>query len=161
MNARALLVVMIPALVGACSSDSYRAGTPVPMQRVSDAQPLSYYSGLAMPQRLVVRDPGTWASVWGQVWKLQSPVPALPAVDFSREMVVVAALGQRPTGGYSILLDSATMTMQGLTVSVRLVSPGMNCSVTTALTQPVDVSRLPRTDEAVEFVERAETQTCP
>jgi hypothetical protein len=75
-------------------------------------------------------------------------------------MIVVAALGQRPTGGYSILVDSAQLTVESLTVTVRRVSPGNGCFLTQALTQPVDVSRLPRTDNAVEFVDRAETRAC-
>jgi hypothetical protein len=161
MTARALLIVMMSGFVGGCSSEANEPGTPVPLQRLGgEGQPLTYSSGFTEPQRLIVRDQGAWADVWGQIWKGNSPIPELPAVDFGREMVVVAALGQRPTGGYSILVDSAHMTVEGLTIAVRQVSPDKSCPVTLALTQPVDVCRLQRTDNAVEFVDRAETRTC-
>jgi hypothetical protein len=120
----------------------------------------SYNSAITESQRLVVRDQATWQQTWNSIHALIFPVPALPAVDFTREMVVVAALGQRPTGGFSIFIDSATDTANGVSITVRSVSPGSNCGVTTALTQPVDVARVTRREAAVSFVETTATQRC-
>lgn len=120
----------------------------------------SYNSGITESQRLVVRDQATWQQVWNDVYKFTFPAPALPAVDFTREMIVVAALGQRPTGGYSIFIDGATETATGVTVNVRSVSPGSSCAVTLALTNPVDIARVSRREAAVSFAETAATQNC-
>jgi len=126
------------------------------------AEPYSFtfYSGLVEPQRLVVRDPATWSQVWATIWRNQSPTPPLPDHDFARDMLVVVALGQRSTGGYSILIDSAEATSDGVTVLVRAVVPGAGCGVTLALTQPVDIARLPRTDATVKFRDRTVQQFC-
>jgi hypothetical protein len=86
-------------------------------------------------------------------------MPELPQVDFSREVVVVAALGQRPTGGFNILIESAAATRDGVTVSIRATAPGPGCGVTLALTQPVDIARMPRRG-AVQFHERADELAC-
>ncbi len=94
------------------------------------------------------------------MWQRQSTGPDLPAIDFDREIVLVAALGERPSSGYSILIDSAQATVDQLTVSVRVVSPGRGCAVLTVMTQPVDVVSAPRLDVGVQFVERSETHEC-
>lgn len=136
-------------------------GAAIPIERLrADALPLTFYSGLTQPQRLVVRDRGAWAAEWAAIWASQSPAPPIREVDFTRSMVVVAALGQRPTGGYSILIDSAAAEPGGVEVTIRTVSPGPRCGVTQALTQPVDVAILPRTDQPVRFVDRSEQNAC-
>jgi PrcB C-terminal len=122
---------------------------------------LTYYSGVRRPLRAVVRDSASWQQTWAEIWQGHSPVPALPSVDFQREMVIVVALGEKPTGGYSILLDGVLDSASGLTVQVRIVAPGARCGTTLALTQPVDVARVTRRDGQVNYAERAETQDCP
>jgi hypothetical protein len=34
-------------------------------------------------------------------------IPAAPDIDFSREMIIVAAMGPRPTSGYAITIEEA------------------------------------------------------
>ena len=136
--------------------------TPVSVVRLR-AEPYSfgYYSGLIEPQRLVVRDRAAWAEIWATIWHRQSPLPLpeLPQVDFAREMLVVVALGQRPTGGYDILVDSAVATPDHLDIWIRAIGPG-RCFVTQALTQPIDIARLPRSDSVVRFHDRSEDRAC-
>jgi hypothetical protein len=109
---------------------------------------------------LVVRDPAAWAEMWAAIWKRHSPLPELPQVDFAREMLVVVALGERLTGGYGILVDSAVATPDRLEIWIRAISPGPSCGVTLALTQPVDIARLPRSDGVVRFHDRTEERAC-
>ena len=134
---------------------------PVAVTRLrGEPYPLTHYSGLTTAQRLVVRDEAAWRDAWAAIWRDATPAPPLPSIDFAREMVVVAALGERNSGGYGILIDSAAASGGGLRVFVRTTSPGPRCFVTGALTQPVDAARLPRVDGPVEFVERAEVTDC-
>jgi hypothetical protein len=113
-----------------------------------------YKSGLTESARVAVKDAEHWRTVWDQIWANHSEGPALPEVDFSREMLVVAALGTRPSGGYSIYVDSAYYRTDHLEVVVRSISPGAGCGATTALTQPVDIARLPRSSKPVRYRER-------
>lgn len=126
----------------------------------SGGQPLTGSSGLTAAQRTVIRDAATWASTWTAIWQNVSPQPELPAVDFTREMLVVAALGERGSGGFSIVVDSARKTAGGVVVVVHVTSPGAGCMNTMAITSPVDVARMPRVDGTVEFRERATVNDC-
>jgi hypothetical protein len=122
---------------------------------------LTYFSGLDEPQRTVVRDEVAWRAAWAAIWRRHSPEPPLPPVDFEREMLVIAALGSRPSTGYGILVDSAFAEGEGLLVQIRTVAPGVRCGTGGALTQPVDVARVPRTDGAVRFRDQPQVHECP
>jgi hypothetical protein len=155
-------VLVCALLLAACSSPTAPdADQPLTVTRLREgAFSFSYNSGIRDAQRLVIRDQATWQQTWNTIFSLTFPVPALPAVDFTREMVVLAALGERSSGGYSILIDSATETANGVTINVRSVSPGSNCGVTAALTQPLDIARVTRRDGSVAFAETTATQNC-
>lgn len=127
----------------------------------SEPYSFAYYSGLSVSDRIVVRDTETWQTVWNKVWQNVVDAPPLPTVDFSSEMILVAALGTRNSGGYGILIDGATEAADdGIDVIVRSISPGTSCARTAALTQPVDIARLPRRGGKIEFTERAEVTSC-
>lgn len=147
----------------ACSStiESVRTGTTIPVTRLSP-HPGSflYYSGLQQPERLAIRDQAAWVAAWRSLWPNGMAAPALPAVDFSKDMIVIAALGGRSTGGYSIFVDSARATASGLVVFIGTSSPGRHCVTTQAFTQPVDIARMPRTDAAVAFVDVPRVEDC-
>jgi len=127
----------------------------------SEPYSFTFVSGFNEPARLMVRDPATWQAVWVQTFRGASPLPPLPDIDFSREMVVVVALGSHSSGGYGILIEGASEAgADGVELAIHSISPGPKCGVTGAFTQPVDIARMPRRDGAVRFVERNEVTHC-
>lgn len=156
-------------LVGACASAlgcSGSIGAPdrsatVAVTRLrSDPYSFLYVSGLRQPERVVIRDDATWRAAWSALWPGAGPSSAPPNVDFSREMIVLAALGERSSGGYSILVDSATTGASGLTIWISTISPGVRCARVAAFTQPVDIARMTRSDAAVHFVDVPRVSEC-
>lgn len=126
------------------------------------AAPLAqyHYSGYEERQRLVIRDAASMAQFWATLTAGVSPQPPVPAVDFSTEMVIVAAMGSRPSGGYSIHVDQVYERDGRVTAVVREVSPSASCVVTAALTTPVAAVRIPRRPGDVTFAERTSTRRC-
>jgi len=99
-----------------------------------------FYNSAVDPERAVVADSLTWAAVWAQV---TSPTSALPAVDFTTYRVLVAALGERSSGGYDIRIDSIAQFERGNVAYVTTIAPGSTCGTTQALTQPLHILRVP------------------
>jgi len=84
-----------------------------------------------------------------------------PDVDFTRDVVVAVAAGQRSTGGHEIAVDRVTQTDGQLSVEVVERTPGPNCITTASLTQPVDVVVVPSADaRGWSFMERKEIRGC-
>lgn len=119
-----------------------------------------YHTGVNTRQRLVLRDETAWANFWSQVVANRMPQPPLPEVNFASEMVVAAAMGSRPTGGYSIVIDALYEADGRLYVVVRETSPGASCVTTQAVTAPLSAVRIPRFEGEVVFSEKTETHEC-
>jgi hypothetical protein len=74
---------------------------------------------------------------------------------------VVAAAGQRPSGGHEIVVDRVSQTDGELAVEVVETTPGPNCMTTSSLTQPVDVVLVAAVaPRSWSFVERKEVRGC-
>lgn len=138
------------------------AATVLPVTRLrAEPYPLTWNSGIAVSARQVVTDANTWGQVWGAIWQNHSPQPAVPQIDFASERLVLAALGTRNSGGYSIVVDSAYQHADHVEVVVHTTSPGTTCVTTAAITQPVDVARIPASSLPVRYRERATVVVCP
>lgn len=126
--------------------------TPLTLIRFrSDSIAYALYSGISTPENLIIRDAASWSALWQLIHATENPVAPLPSVDFGQEMIVVAALGTRRTGGYNVLLTEATEDASGIHVQIVATSPGSDCLTTQALTQPVDLARVARRDAPVQF----------
>lgn len=117
-------------------------------------------SGISDSLRVMIRDAKAWREVWERIHSSVSPTPPLPEIDFSQEMVVVVALGARPTGGYGIIVDRAYERDDRLEIIVRKQTPGKNCNLTQAVTEPVDIVRLPKIERPVIFRETEVVHEC-
>ena len=138
-------------------------GRSVPVTRLvvttgSNTSPI-WNAGIWDELRIVIRDRETWDSVWKRICSTSDPLfrnvstslPPLPEIDFSREIIVVAAMGRRPNGGYRIIVNCARERDNRLELEVQNISPcGADYAIMTA---PVDIVRLPKTDLPVTFRE--------
>lgn len=102
--------------------------------------------------RLAVRDMATWQQVWAQATSTQAEPPPLPQVDFSQEMVLVAAAGQMHPGD-QIRVDSAGVRAGVFVAVVRTITA---CRPFPAAAYPLDIVRVMRSDLEVTWTERRE-----
>ena len=116
-------------------------------------------SGFTGPEQRVLRDRAAWQDAWSRLHE-GMVAPALPAVDFTREMVVVLALGERSSGGHEIRFDGIAASGSDATVRYTITEPGANCMTTQAMTAPVDVVRVPRVAGVVRFEPKTVRTNC-
>jgi hypothetical protein len=113
-------------------------------------------TGISESRRLVIRDANTWARFWSELG-----VGERPEIDFSRNLVVAVAAGQRSSGGYEIAVRRVSQANGDLTIEVEETTPGPNCMTTSALTQPVDVVALPAVGaKSWSFIEHQDVRGC-
>jgi hypothetical protein len=113
-------------------------------------------TGVIEARRLVIRDASTWAEFWAELG-----LGDRPGVDFSKDMVIAVAAGQRPSGGHEIAVKQITQANGELTIKVVEARPGPNCIATTSLTQPVDIVVIPRVNsQRWSFVDQQEVRSC-
>ncbi len=105
--------------------------------------------------RIVVRDGDAWRAVWAQATSTQPSPPPLPAVDFTREMVLVVGAG-RMTPGDQIHVDSAGVRRDFFVAVVRTI---VQCRPFPADAYPLEIVRVSRSDKPATFSERRERAT--
>jgi len=108
----------------------------------------------------VLRDQTTWQTLWAQMNANDSPPRPLPPVDFSKDMVVVAAVGAQATGGSRVSVDSASESLGVVTVEVTVITPGPHCGLPTVITSPVAAATLPMRTGPVTFHVNRRTVDC-
>ncbi|HET6980212.1 MAG TPA: hypothetical protein VFI24_28015 [Pyrinomonadaceae bacterium] len=106
--------------------------------------------------RLVIRSRDEFSDFWKRFTAPIPPsngIPPPPEIDFTKEMVVVSAMGQRPSSGYFTMIDGACEVDGQVEVFVSNVED-VRCGAQLAvMTSPADAVRLPKTDLPVVFRE--------
>lgn len=117
-------------------------------------------SGIVKRERIVIEDSAAWAALWPRVVGSHSPRPPLPRVDFSREVIVIASMGQQSSGGFTITIDTATTMGDTLRLNITQRSPGPTCMTTAALSFPIALARVVRPKPPIQFIERTDVTDC-
>jgi|SRR5579885_477817 len=87
---------------------------------------------------------------WDKVYAGESE-PALPNVDFTKNTVVLYAIGEHKTGGYKVRVIKAapSATGTGFDLGFEVTIPGIGCHTTTQeFTHPFIVISIPTTTDA-------------
>ncbi len=162
----AVLIALALPLQSCASQDTPTAPSGLPSDAVAvafdrvDAIGGSLIGGPQEAARSVVREQQGWLEFWGVLTAALLPAPEPPSVDFTQDMVIVAAMGSRPTGGYTISIEGVYTSGGELYVDVLERSPGLGCFSTQVITAPVTAVRLGAHAEPVHFVTRQESGPC-
>jgi hypothetical protein len=118
--------------------------TPPPSVRTVGKGPMS---AIDKASQVTVRSPAEWAALW----KENGAPGALPAVDFSREMVVGVFLGSRPTAGYGVEIVRAVGNSGALVVEYVETAPSRGAITAQILTAPYHLAAIPKHEGMVVF----------
>ena len=88
---------------------------------------------------------------WNTIWRQHDPDRPVPAVDFSKEMVVGVFLGSRNTGGYSVEVLSAAVEQDALIVRYRQRTPPPGAITAQVITMPFHIVAIPQSTADVKF----------
>ncbi|MFN0181336.1 MAG: protease complex subunit PrcB family protein [Gemmatimonadales bacterium] len=161
-------VILLLWVAGGCAAptnhtvvDEVPAGAaPVKAEPIAEVESILSYSGIEEATRMMITKQGEWIAAWEQLFRHTQPAPPVPSVDFAQSAIVVAAMGTRPSGGHAITFEGAYRDDRRLYLVFLERTPGPTCMTTAAITAPVAVVRIARTDLPVAYVEKKETTAC-
>jgi hypothetical protein len=162
MTRLAVVLITVCWIGGAgCQSASSPGGTDTLVEN-GPVTPLVHevYTAFGEPARMVVRDAEAWAEAWARAFAGRSEVPPRPAIDFSREVVLVAAQGARGSSGYDISIDRVAPSDGAIAVDVTTTSPHERCLALTVVTAPVVMVSIPGPASRVRFIEHTRIASC-
>lgn len=91
---------------------------------------------LVWPQIRVIAGEDEFKTFWESLHRNLTPLPPLPAVDFTRHDVVAVVDMVRPSGGYGIEVQEVQEGMDGIWLTIIRRKPGQGCFTAQSLTQP-------------------------
>ena len=111
------------------------------------------FSGIREMKQDVVKSADAWEKLWKQHSTAAGSSDKIPSVDFSKEMVVVATMGSKRTGGYTIEIVDVEARDKSLRISIKKTSPPPDAMTIQALTAPFHFVAVPKSDLKPEFVD--------
>lgn len=167
MRVESALLIALTLPLPACGSQETPTEPPglpsdavaVEFERVDELSS-ALVGGPQEPARSVVRDEQSWLEFWGALTAVLSPAPEPPTVDFTRDMVIIAAMGRRSTAGYAVSVEGVYTSDGALYVDVLERSPGVGCLSAQVITAPVTAVRVRVHGGPVRFVTREESGAC-
>ena len=136
----AAMILLVVSLAGG-------ALAPVSFTTISQSE----QSGVEEPRQVVLRTPEEWTALW----KEHAPGQPMPAVDFTKSMVIGVFLGSRNTAGYRVTITGIERDAASTVVTYREVRPGARDILAQVLTFPHHLVRVERIAGEVTFT-RAE-----
>lgn len=124
-------------------------------EQVSTTVVREYLSGLTQPADLLITSNEEWSRIWAAIYSNRTPAPSRPEIDFTREALVLSALGTSP--GINNLIENVQLFERGVLVRVVKERYSERCLVSTAIGQPVHVVRIPRPEGQMVKVESRES----
>ena len=125
-----------------------------------------FYGGLVQPEYRIVESREDWEELWRELEPRTSrkqgqtsPNP-LPEIDFQRSVLIIAAMGTRPNGGYSVEISSIVESSYRIVVTVSERLAGAKCPAIAAITHPIAIATTEQTQKSFEFEFVRTTQRC-
>ena len=145
MNSILTLLLCCAVLLAACVIPSSAASLPL---RTLGKGALS---GIQEPAEEVIKDQAAWAKAWAK--HAAKPNETAPEIDFSKQMVVLVALGRKNTGGYSVQISKIEPVGDRLQISVVRTTPAPGAMTIQALTAPFHMVVVAKSDLKPKFVQ--------
>jgi hypothetical protein len=133
---------MVAAVILLAMALAGNALAPVPFTTISHSE----QSGVEEARQAVVR-----TQEWKALWKEHAPDRPMPAVDFTKSMVLGVFLGSRNTAGYRVTITGIERTGATIAVTYREERPGARDMLAQVITFPHHLVRVERIDGNVEF----------
>ena len=101
-------------------------------------------SGMRNAGAQVVARQEPWAQLWEQIVLGRAPKPPLPAIDFEKNILIVATLGETGDSCTQVRIDQVSRRSGILDVTISEIRRPPSCSCPPVVVNPVHVVAVPR-----------------
>ena len=162
----AYLVVLIIALVLFTGISFGTPSRPVPPDINLGFETIAkgHASGIAERVFYSIYNSNDWEDIWLKMNSNILEQRELPEVDFDKYIVIAMFQGSKSSGGYDIEATKVVETNYTLNnvvrVTVKETFPGNDCQVTTIITSPYHIIKIPKTGKDINFLMTNVTKNC-
>ncbi len=105
---------------------------------------------------MLISDEAAFQEIYASIHSLEIPTPAPPDVDFNRQHILLAYMGEKPTAGHCINFYDVVFQSNGeIKVTMSLDSPPPGNDLAQVITSPCAIAKVARGNyETATFVNR-------
>ncbi len=145
------LSFLLAALILIVSSCSSKKSMKKEAQQNFETIKYSEYGGAVDDSTQWVQNEQEWTKVWQTLHAGQTPLPALPKINFTQHSLIVFNFGQKSTGGYKYSVKEVDNNNEGLTVTFLSPKKDPTQPVAMVMTNPYLILSIKKTqNEPVE-----------
>jgi hypothetical protein len=156
-------VAVLPSTVNGLAAADLKT---VPFELYIPHPYFSIYAGPEHPTFTALGSEREWQRVWSVIEPRMGRTESrtrpyeLPKIDFSRNTLIVVAIGSRPSGGFRVQVDSISESSSEIVVTATESTPASECVVTTSVTAPTVFALIARSEKRVRFDVRKTERGC-
>ncbi len=148
------LVVACIFLLSSCSSEINKKSRSISQDIIAfDIIAQDEFGGMTDSKFIVIKDEATFSEIFKLIGKGRLPELELPTIDFKKETVIALFLGEKASGGYSITVEQIVAINDKVNVAYKVASPKPGDMVTTVMTQPYCIIKMPKTSKEIVLME--------
>ncbi|MGA9852922.1 MAG: hypothetical protein WBR15_08340 [Gammaproteobacteria bacterium] len=144
MKSLTVVATLVLLLAGCASMDGSSSGG---VEVLSSGN----YSNMKDQQYKDIHNQADFDALWQQAFANQSGAPSKPSVDFSKDMILAAFLGDQKHGGYIIRFTDYDASGATVNVTIEVTVPGTNCRYPGRAADPFLFALAPATTKQVNF----------
>ena len=99
----------------------------------------------------IITNQNEYNAVWTAAFSRFSGQPKPAKIDFENHLILLVAMGEKNSGGYSIKIDSIVENEKTIVVTILETSPGKSCTTTSMMTYPYQMVELKSSTKEVVF----------
>ncbi len=148
-----LILFLVAVLIAVAVSFGFKwfgglRGEPVVFETVFQ----NWSSGHGERKQYVINAGENWNELWLEFTSNITPTPFFPPPDFDSYTVIAFFAGTKPTGGYEVEITEVLEASDKIYIKLTETSPGIECVVFEAITEPYHIIKIPKTDKEIEFI---------
>ncbi len=113
-----------------------------------------FYGGMTDSKFIVIKDVKSLHMVYNVINEGKTPELKTPIINFEQETVIALFLGEKNSGGYSIDVEQIKTIHDKVNVVYKITSPKAGEMVTSVMTQPYCIVKIPKTLKEIVFLQQ-------
>lgn len=125
------------------------AGDAIPFRVIEE----NNMSGFSTGMEKFISSEKDWVAIWMERQGNLAAKRLHPEIDFDRDVVIVAALGRKNTGGYSVDITRVIRTKDDIRIYLKKTAPPADAKLPAVVTSPFIFARMKKPDRPVVFLD--------
>ena len=151
-----VICLLISTALSCSSSGSGSDTTDIKFEVIKEG----VISGFTDEKLMVIDNNTDYQKIMSIVYYNLDQMPIIPEVDFTKNTLILAAIGAKNTGGYSIGINNIKSN-GSVTISITEISPGKNCVLTESVISPYQLVKVKKIKKEVSFSTSRIVKDCP